>query len=131
MGGLLSILIPSIVPAVTDAFRGIVAKFTGGAGGNPQNVSERIQLMNAETERLKALAEIDKPSGETSQWVTDTRAIYRYGFVTMVWIVAAFSLFTPEIPEAMKLVLLDMSGACGSFIIGERMYFNLKSGGVK
>lgn len=125
---LAAVLIPAIIPVLSDAFRGIVAKFTGGAGGNPQNVNERIQLMQAETERLKALAEIDKPSGVTSQWVTDIRAIYRYAFVTAVWVVTATAVFTPEIPTEFKFLLLDLSGACGSFIIGERMYFHLKAG---
>lgn len=123
---LLAVLLPAIMPVLSDAFRGLVAKFTGGAGGNPQNVSERIQLMSAETERLKALADIDRPSGVTSQWVTDVRAIYRYAFITAVWIVTAIAVFTPEVDSNFKLILLDLSGACGSFIIGERMYFHLK-----
>lgn len=123
---LLAVLLPAVIPVLSDAFRGLVAKFTGGAGGNPQNVNERIQLMQAETERLKALAEIDRPSGVTSQWVTDIRAIYRYAFITMVWVVTAFALFTSGFPAPMLLILLDLSGACGSFIIGERMYFHLK-----
>jgi len=120
-------LLPALTPVFSDALRGIIAKFTGGAGGSPVNVTERIQLMQAETERLKALAEIDKPSGQTSQWVTDTRAIYRYAFITMVWIVTAIAMFTPEFPKILSLSLLDLSGACASFIIGERMYFNLKA----
>jgi hypothetical protein len=61
-----SVLFPALLPALTDGVRGIFAKFTKGAGGNPVNVAERIQLMQAETARLQALAEIDKPSGEPS-----------------------------------------------------------------
>lgn len=128
MGGLLTILLPAIVPALTDGVRGIVAKLTGGAGGNPANVAERVQLMQAETERLRALAEIDKPVGQTSQWVTDTRAIFRYGFVAAVWTVTAVSVFAGGVPMGVQMILLDMSGACGSFIIGERFYINLKAG---
>ena len=124
---LLTLVLPAVLPVVSDAFRGIIAKFTGGAGGQPVNVTERISLMKAETDRLQALAEIDKPSGNTSQWVTDVRAIYRYAFVTGVWLVTGVSIFVPSVPRELVLVLLDLSGACASFIIGERMYFNLKS----
>ena len=41
--GLASLIFPALLPAVTDGLRGIFAKVTGGAGGTPQNVNERIQ----------------------------------------------------------------------------------------
>ena len=56
MGGILGLILPALMPAVMDGVRGIFAKFTGGAGGTPQNMQERIQLIQAETEKLKALA---------------------------------------------------------------------------
>jgi hypothetical protein len=126
MGGLLSLILPAVVPALTDGVRGIFAKFTGGAGGTPQNVDERIKLMVAETDRLKALADIDKPSGEPSLWVVNIRAIFRYAAITLIWVATIVAIFTPTVATATTLILLDLSGACMSFVIGERMYLSLK-----
>lgn len=123
---LLSILLPSIVPALTDGVRGLFAKFTGGAGGNPQNVAERIQLMQAETDRLKALAQIDTPAGEPSLWVTNLRGSFRYIAIIVIWLGTLIAVFTPTVPVEITSALLDMSGACMSFVIGERMYLGLK-----
>lgn len=125
MGSLLTVLLPAIAPALTDGVRGIFAKFTGGAGGTPVNVGERIQLMQAETARLEALAKIDQPAGQPSQWVTDLRGSFRYLTIAAVWIVAGAAIAT-DAPELVVVPLLDIAGASMAFIIGERMYFNLK-----
>jgi hypothetical protein len=121
-----SVLFPALIPALTDGVRGIFAKFTGGAGGTPQNVTERIQLMQAETERVKALAEVDKPVGEPSLWVTNLRSSFRYVAIIIIWLATISAVFTPTIPEAITLIMLDLSGACMSFVIGERMYLTLR-----
>ena len=121
-----SVLFPALLPALTDGVRGIFAKFTGGAGGAPQNVTERIQLMQAESSRLQALAEIDKPIGEPDNWVTNLRSSFRYIAIIIIWIATVGAVFTPTVPEAITLILLDLSGACMSFVIGERMYLTLR-----
>lgn len=121
-----SVLFPALIPALTDGVRGIFAKFTGGAGGTPQNVSERIQLMQAETARLSALAEIDKPVGEPDKWVTNLRTSFRYIAIILIWVATIGAVFTPTIPEGITLIMLDLSGACMSFVIGERMYLTLR-----
>ena len=41
-GSIASLILPALVPAFSDGVRGIIAKFTGGAGGQPQNVEERV-----------------------------------------------------------------------------------------
>ncbi len=120
------VLFPALLPAITDGVRGIFAKFTKGAGGNPVNVSERIQLMQAETARLQALAEIDKPAGEPSLWVNNLRSSFRYVAIIVIWLATIGAVFTPTIPEAITLIMLDLSGACMSFVIGERMYLTLR-----
>lgn len=121
-----SVLFPALIPALTDGVRGIFAKFTGGAGGTPQNVTERIQLMQAETGRLQALAEIDKPVGEPDKWVTNLRSAFRYVAIIVIWLATIGAVFTPTVPEAITLIMLDLSGACMSFVIGERMYLTLR-----
>jgi hypothetical protein len=121
-----SVLFPALLPAITDGVRGIFAKFTKGAGGNPVNVTERIQLMQAETARLQALAEIDKPAGEPSLWVNNLRSSFRYVAIIIIWLATIGAVFTPTVPEAITLIMLDLSGACMSFVIGERMYLTLR-----
>lgn len=126
LSGLATLIFPALMPALTDGVRGVFAKFTGGAGGTPQNVNERIQLMEAETKRLQALADIDKPSGEPSRWVTDIRASFRYVAITAIWLATIIAVFSPVVDQAIVVMMLDLSGACMSFVIGERMYLGLK-----
>jgi hypothetical protein len=126
MNSILSLIFPAVIPVLADGVRGIFAKFSGGAGGTPQNVDERIKLMEAETARLQALADIDKPSGEPSKWVTDFRASFRYVAILLIWIATITAVFTTSVTPNITLMLLDLSGACMSFVIGERMYLTLK-----
>jgi len=126
MGSLISLILPALVPAFSDGVRGLFAKLTGGAGGTPQNMQERIQLIQAETEKLKALSALDTPIGEPSKWIIDLRAAYRYVIITFILIATIFVVYSPSIPTAVVSVLLDMTGACMIFIIGERMYLGLK-----
>jgi len=128
MGSLLTLLLPSLMPAFSDGFRGLIAKITGGAGGQPQNVTERIQLMEAEASKIQALASLDSVStGNPSQWIVDLRACYRYIIISAIILFTGVVVFVPDIVGASVVaVFLDMTGACMSFIIGERCYLNLK-----
>jgi hypothetical protein len=82
--------------------------------------------MQAETERLKALAEIDKPVGEPDKWVTNLRTSFRYVTIILIWFATIAAVFTPGVEQSITIILLDLSGACMSFVIGERMYLSLK-----
>ena len=128
MGSLLTLLLPSLMPAFSDGFRGLIAKITGGAGGQPQNVAERIQLMEAEAQKIQALAALDNVStGNPSQWIVDLRACYRYVIISAIILFTGVVVFVPDVVGASVVaVFLDMTGACMSFIIGERCYLNLK-----
>jgi hypothetical protein len=127
MGSLLSLILPALVPAFSDGVRGIIAKFTGGAGGQPQNITERIELMKAEAEKLQALAALDGVNGEPSKWIINLRASFRYIIISAIMLFTAIVVFNPDIVGAgVVAVFLDMTGACMSFVIGERMYLTLK-----
>lgn len=127
MGTLLTVLLPALVPALADGFRGLLAKVTGISGAQPQNVSEVIRLMEAQTDRLKALAELDKLAPNVSPWVADLRGAFRYVAVGVIELAAILGAFYPEgiSPGALQ-VLLELAGASMSFIIGERMYLAIK-----
>lgn len=122
---LITILAPAIIPAITDGFRGLIAKWTGGAGAQPQNVTEAIQLMEAQTKRVQALAELDKLPDGAAQWVINLRGAFRY-IVCGGVVAAAVGGVVGGVDQVAGLVLLDLAGASMSFIIGERMYLNLR-----
>ena len=101
MTGILSLVVPALIPAVADGLRGVFNKLTGGAGAKPANVEEQIKLMAAENERLKALAEIDKPSEKISPWVADLRASFRYIAAGVIIMAAVSTLYSPKIDSAL------------------------------
>lgn len=121
----LTMLLPALVPVISDAVRGIIARITGGAGAVPQNVDEKIKLMGAEVERIKALAALDAPSENISTWVADLRGSFRYLAVSGIVVATLAGVFAQIDPIALAM-LLDMTGASMSFIIGERMYLGLR-----
>ena len=127
IGSVASLILPALVPAFSDGVRGIIAKFTGGAGGQPQNVEERVKLMEAEAAKLQALAALDGVNGEPSKWIINLRASFRYVIISAIMIFTGVIVFTPDIVGASVVaIFLDMTGACMSFVIGERMYLTLK-----
>lgn len=127
MTSLISLILPALVPAFADGARSLIAKFTGGAGGQPQNMKERIELMKAESEKLQALAALDTPTGEPSKWIINLRASFRYIIISSIMIFTAIVVFNADVVGATVVaVFLDMTGACMSFVIGERMYLTLK-----
>lgn len=120
-----SILLPALVPALADGLRGLFARFTQGKGAQPQNVAETIQLMQAQTDRVKALAEIDALSPNASAWVANLRGAFRYCAVGGILLTTMVAVLVKAEPGSVA-VLLELSGASMSFIIGERMYLGLK-----
>lgn len=130
MGTLLTLVLPALLPAVTDGLRGLFTRFTHGAGAQPANVNEAIQLMQAQTERVRALAELDKLAPNASAWVADLRGSFRYLAVGGIELAAIGAVIASgagvEFSDAALLTLLELAGASLSFIIGDRVYLGLK-----
>lgn len=138
MPALLTMILPALLPAVTDGLKGLFGKFFGNA--EPVNVDDKIKLMNCEVEKLKALAAIDAPSANISVWVADLRASFRYiaagiiiaSTMTFVLLYFWFCYADPKntaLPLIMPIldVLLQMAGSVFSFMFGDRLYLNLKT----
>lgn len=128
---LLTTVLPALVPALADGVRALIGKFVRGEGSaefQPQNIAEAIQLKQAETERLKALAELDKPSGDISRWVADLRASTRYILTILILLTAVLTLFYPAIPTDYVNLAWDAANSAWSFVFGDRMYTYLKRG---
>jgi len=121
MGSILSLVVPALIPAVADGLRGVFSRLTGGAGAKPQNVEEQIKLMAAENERLKALAELDKPSENISPWVADLRASFRYIAGCLIILAAVSSLYV-RTDLYLQDAVWNLAGSVFAFLFGDRMY---------
>lgn len=122
MGSILSLVIPALIPAVADGLRGVFSRLTGGAGAKPQNVDEQIKLMTAENERLKAVAELDKPAENISPWVADLRASFRYVAGGLIILGAVSTLYLPA-DLLVQDAIWNLAGSVFAFLFGDRMYF--------
>ena len=122
MGSILSLVIPALIPAFADGLRGVFSKLTGGAGARPQNVEEQIKLMTAENERLKAVAELDKPAENISPWVADLRASFRYIAGGLIILGAVSTLYLPA-DLLVQDAIWNLAGSVFAFLFGDRMYF--------
>jgi hypothetical protein len=127
----LSMLLPALVPALSDGVKGLFRRLSGGDPSEPKNVEELVRLISADTERLKALAELDKPSGQISRWVADLRASFRYVLAGVIVLSAAalgiyIAAVEPGLRKAVALSFLEMAGSVFSFLFGDRMYRHLK-----
>lgn len=120
---IVSALLPAGIEAVKNVFGAISRRWFG------LSVDDQIKLENAGVERLKALAQLDTPVGQPSQWVVDLRAAFRYvacglfvgvGVIKLIW---PDPIFTPLAVEA--------AVSASSFIFGERMLLALGGGGKK
>jgi len=120
-------LLPAFAPVISDVIRGVVGRFTGGAGAQPQNVDEAIKLMQAEAEKLKALADLDRPTGNISQWVADLRASFRYVAGGVVILAAVSTLVIEVTPDVGDLVW-QSANSVWAFLFGDRMYTYIKRG---
>ena len=111
-------LIGALVPVGVEAVKQIIGNFTGGV--KPTTIAEQIQLNNAEIERLKALASLDTPVGNPSQWVVDLRASSRY-VGALVTIAVGLSTLYMDMPEQVKVIGLEAANIAFGFLFGTRI----------
>lgn len=129
---LLPTLLAALVPVTVDGVRGIFNWFTGGAGAQPSNVQEAIQLMQAETEKLKAIAQLDTPAGSISLWVANLRASFRYIGAAIILLpfpfILGYAAYNPTDPVLTLLQVYSdqLVGPVFGFMYGSRLSLNLK-----
>jgi hypothetical protein len=73
---ILETILAALLPVGADAFKQVVARFTGGV--KPLTIDDQIKLDDSEIKRATAVAALDQPGGSPSQWVVDLRASSRY-----------------------------------------------------
>lgn len=124
---LLSMLASAVFPAGVDLITGVVNKVFKIKASAPKSVDEEIRLMTAEVEKVRALAELDKPAGEISRWVADLRASIRYILALIIFGLTGLSIFV-NVDPSLKEALLNLSGIVFGFFFGDRVYINLRGG---
>ena len=117
--------VAALLPAATDGVRAIINKVTGGAGAKPANVQEAIQLADSQVERMKALAEIDKPAANVSPWVNNIRALQRPAALAVVVVAYAISLYI-TMPAAQSASIAELASIAVGYVFGERAYMYFK-----
>lgn len=122
---LLTTLLPALLPAVGDGIKTVINKVTGNNPAMPQSIDDAIKLMAAQTDRLRVLAELDKPTGEISKWVADLRASSRY--------IAVFILIINAVAQGIwgandqVIAMSQQMGQSGFFFLfGDRVYMHLR-----
>jgi hypothetical protein len=121
---LLSLIVPALLPAISDGFKGLFQKIFGGT--KPITVDDQIKLMAAETEKLKVIAELDRPAGEISRWVADLRASFRYIAAGMIILATILCLWTPGVKDEFVDLMLQLTASVFSFMFGDRVYLHLR-----
>jgi len=115
-------IIASLVPVGIEGLKQAAARFFGGVRAT--SVDEQIKLDTNEIEKIKALAELDKPIGLPSQWVIDLRASARYLGALAVISVGVGSLFIP-VAAAVQALALEAANIAFGFLFGSRIVSNL------
>lgn len=120
---ILETIIGALVPVGVEGIKQLIGKFTGGVKAT--TVEEQIKLDNSEIERIKALAELDKPIGQPSQWVVDLRASSRYiGALTTIGVGLSTLYF--QMPEQVQVIGLQAANIAFGFLFGTRIVVNSK-----
>lgn len=121
-------ILTALLPALTDGIRGMITKWTGGAGAKPANVQEAIQLMDAEVRRLEVIAKLDSTVGDVDKWVNNIRALQRpvaAGAIILAWIGV---MATPGVAESTMAVVSNLASAVIFYLFGDRTYMYFKKG---
>lgn len=115
---ILETIIAALVPVGAEAIKQVINKFVGGV--KPTTVAEQIELDKNDIERTKALAALDTPIGQPSQWVVDLRASARYIGALVVIGVGVVGLFIP-IDDNVKQMGLEAANIAFGFLFGSRI----------
>lgn len=111
-------IIGALVPVGVEGIKQAMTRFFGGV--KAASVDDQIRLDNNEIEKIKAIAELDKPIGQPSQWVVDLRASARYIGALAVICVGISTLYVPAPPEV-KVIALEAANIAFGFLFGSRI----------
>lgn len=119
---ILETILASFVPVGIEGIKQAAARWFGGVRAT--SVDEQIKLDANEIEKIKAIAELDKPIGQPSQWVVDLRASARYIGSLLCIAVGIGSLFLP-VAATVQALALEAANIAFGFLFGSRIVTNL------
>ena len=120
---ILETIIGALVPVGVEGIKQLIGRFNGGV--RPTTIAEQIQLDNSEIARLEALAKLDNPCGQPSQWVIDLRGSARYLGALLVIAVGILSTYT-NVDDTVKSLALEAANIAFGFLFGSRIMANLQ-----
>lgn len=118
---ILETILAALVPVGIEGVKQAIVRLTGGVKAT--TVDEQIKLDNNEIEKIKALALLDTPVGQPSQWVVDLRASARYVGSLTVIALGVGSLFT-TVDASVQALALEAANVSFGFLFGSRVVSN-------
>lgn len=116
-------IIGALVPVGIEGIKQAMTRFFGGVKAT--SIDDQIKLDNNEIEKIKALAELDRPIGQPSQWVVDLRASARYIGALVVIGVGISTLYVP-VDDDVKIIALEAANIAFGFLFGSRILASFK-----
>ena len=116
-------IIGALVPVGVEGIKQLMTNFFGGVKAT--SIEDQIKLDTNEIEKLKALAELDKPIGQPSQWVVDLRASARYIGALAVITVGISTLYAP-VDVHIQAIALEAANIAFGFLFGSRIVAGFK-----
>lgn len=120
---ILESILGALVPIGVEGIKQVFTRFVGGV--KPTTVDEQIKLDEAEVRRLEAVAKLDTPIGQPSQWVVDLRASARYIGALLVIAVGVSTLYV-SVDAAIQALALEAANIAFGFLFGSRIIANFK-----
>lgn len=116
-------IIGALVPVGVEGIKQLMTNFFGGVKAT--SIDDQIKLDANEIEKIKAIAELDKPIGQPSQWVVDLRASARYIGALAVIVVGISTLYAP-VDVRIQAIALEAANIAFGFLFGSRIVASLR-----
>ena len=116
-------IIGALVPVGVEGIKQLMTNFFGGVKAT--SIEDQIKLDANEIEKIKAIAELDKPIGQPSQWVVDLRASARYIGALAVIVVGISTLYAP-VDVRIQAIALEAANIAFGFLFGSRIVAGLR-----
>ena len=116
-------IIGALVPVGVEGIKQLMTNFFGGVKAT--SIDDQIKLDANEIEKIRAIAELDKPIGQPSQWVVDLRASARYIGALAVIVVGISTLYAP-VDVRIQAIALEAANIAFGFLFGSRIVAGLR-----
>jgi hypothetical protein len=120
---LLETIVGALVPIGVEGIKQVIGKWAGSV--KAVTVDDQIKLDEADIRKLEAVAKMDTPVGQPSQWVIDLRASARYIGALLVIAVGVSTLYIP-VDITIQSLALEAANIAFGFLFGSRIVAGFK-----